>query len=79
MCYDCKMLPFGEYVVDELDNKSLSLESVKNVFTRKILTKPDILHIVTHADSLNLTFPCKSMSTGDVIGVPCAFPFTICG
>jgi hypothetical protein len=71
----CKMLPFGDYTVPEFDNGSLTLDTVKNVFTRKLLPKPKVLHFVTHANTLNLSFPCKTIATGDVVELPCAFPF----
>ena len=57
------------------DNSSLTLDTVKNVFSRKLLKKPNVLHFVTHADTLNLSFPCKTIATGDIVGLPCAFPF----
>ena len=33
----CKMLPFEDYTVPEFDNSSLTLDTVKNSFTRKLL------------------------------------------
>ena len=71
----CKMLPFGDYSVAEFDNISLALDTAKNAFTRNLLNKPNVLHFVTHADILILSFPCKTIATGDVIGLLCAFPF----
>ena len=71
----CKMLPFGEYSVPEFRNSTTSLEAVKEVFEQKLLRKSQVLHFVTHGDSLNLSFPCMTVGTGDVVGIPCAFPF----
>ena len=71
----CKMLPFGECSVPEFRNSTTSLEAVKDVFEQKLLRKSQVLHFVTHGDSLNLSFPCMTVGTGDVVGIPCAFPF----
>ena len=71
----CKMLPFGEYSVPEFSNSTTSLEAVREVFEQKLLRKSQVLHFVTHGNSLNLSFPCMTVGTGDVVGIPCAFPF----
>ena len=71
----CKMLPFEKYSIQEFDNKSLTLDEVKEVFTREVLNKSDVIHFVTHADTMNLTFPCKTTPISEAAGAPCAFPF----